>query len=93
MVMDLFRQTNWCYWFNREISKWSPKSIARIFARLDDDENEGISADEFTFISDIADTTKAKAGDGASAQRVIRMTIMDDDNGEEPAEDNGEEPS
>ena len=32
----------------KRLGKWSPRSIERIFARLDDDENEGISADEFT---------------------------------------------
>ena len=30
------------------LAKWSPKSVERIFSRLDDDESAGITADEFT---------------------------------------------
>ena len=30
------------------LAKWSPKSVEKIFSRLDDDESAGITADEFT---------------------------------------------
>ena len=40
------------YWRTPEqiptLAKWSPKSVERIFSRLDDDESAGITADEFT---------------------------------------------
>ena len=51
----------------------SPKSIARIFARLDDDENEGISADEFTLHLRHCRHHKGKGWGWGNAQRVTRM--------------------
>ena len=71
------------------LAKWSPKSIARIFARLDDDENEGISADEFTLHLRHCRHHKGKGWGWGKRPKGDK----DDDNGEEPADDNGEEPA
>ena len=67
----------------------SPKSIARIFDRLDDDENEGISADEFTLHLKHCRHHKGKGWGWGKRPKGDK----DEDNGEEPAEDNGEEPA
>ena len=68
----------------KRLGKWSPRSIERIFARLDDDENEGISADEFTLHLKHCRHHKGK-GRGKGPKRD-----KDDDKeeeGEEPAEE------
>ena len=74
------------------LAKRSPKSVARIFDRLDDDENEGISADEFTLHLKHCRHHKGK-GWGWGKRPKGDKGDKDEDNGEEPAEDNGEEPA
>ena len=74
------------------LAKRSPKSVARIFDRLDDDENEGISADEFTLHLKHCRHHKGKGWGWGKRPKGDKGDKVED-NGEEPAEDNGEEPA
>ena len=61
----------------KRLGKWSPTSIERIFARLDDDENEGISADEFTLHLKHCRHHKGKGrGKGPKRDKAVSYTHL-----------------
>ncbi len=65
------------------LAKWSPKSVERIFSRLDDDESAGITADEFTLHLKHCRHHKGKGSKRPKGDKG-------DDEGEEVAEENEE---
>ena len=69
------------------LAKWSPKSVERIFSRLDDDESAGITADEFTLHLKHCRHHKGK---GSKRPKGDKDKDKGDDEGEEVAEENEE---